>query len=369
MTGKESPVIVIAAGGTGGHIFPAIATGQALQQMRPDATIIYACGERPLEVGLYQKNKIKPVVFPARQISAGLSGKISGIMAAAGNVWRARQWVKSVNADLVVGFGGYVAGPTVLGAWLAGCKTAIHEANSIPGRTNRILGPLVHLTAAHFESTLKRLGGRNKMAVGMPIRPLAAATSPAQARISLNLEPDKPTLLIMGGSQGALFLYESLIKVLPELDSKLSEPVQILWSTGEAHLVHLQALASKVTLNRINLQMVPFIADMGNALMAADLALARAGASALAELTAFGVYTVYVPFPGAIYDHQTLNAREVSNYQLGVMLPEKDVPARVVDVVLEAFNTVRTTKLPTPPPSLESGGAARRLAQALLDLI
>src|SRR5690606_14841895 len=135
------------------------------------------------------------------------------------------------------------AGPTVLAGKLAGCKTAIHEANSIPGRTNRILGPFMNLTASHFESTLAKLGGKNQVALGMPIRPLNAAGSKQEARRSLGLDPDLETLLIMGGSQGARFLYQSIMAKLPELDKVLHRPVQVLWSTGENNLAELQPLA------------------------------------------------------------------------------------------------------------------------------
>ncbi len=365
----KSPVIVIAAGGTGGHIFPAIATGRALEELAPGAKIIYACGERPLEISLYERNGITPVIFPARQIRSGLSGKLMGVVAAGGNVFRALRWVRSVNADLVIGFGGYVAGPTVLGAKFAGRKTALHEANSVPGRTNRILGSMMNLTASHFETTLKHLGGKTKMAIGMPIRPLAAAETKGEARIALGLNPDLDTMLIMGGSQGAKFLYETILKQLPHLDAALDRPIQILWSTGEQHLDHLLSLADKVTFQNIKLHLVPFISDMGNALKAADLAVARSGASALAELTAFRVYTIYVPFPGAIYDHQTINAREAERFGLGKVIPEPDVEKLLRPYLLEALGKVRSGYTPQPPPSLDSNHAAARLAQELLKLL
>lgn len=369
VTPGKSPVIVIAAGGTGGHIFPAIATGEKLRELAPDSRIIYACGERPLEISLYERSGIQPVVFPARQIRPGLYGKIMGVMSAGGNVFRAMRWVRSVRADIAVGFGGYVAGPTVLGAKLAGCKTALHEANSVPGRTNRILGAMMNLTAAHFDTTLKHLNGKNKVALGMPIRPLAAAESKAEARVALGLDASLDTILIMGGSQGAKFLYETILKQLPELDAELDGPVQLLWSTGEQHLEHLQSLAEGLVFVNIQLHLVPFISDMGNALRAADLAVARSGASALAELTAFRVFTIYVPFPGAIYDHQTINAREAERFGLGKVVPEPDVEKHLIPQVFEALQNVKGGYVPDPPMSLDSNLAATRLAEELLRLL
>ncbi len=365
----KNPVIVIAAGGTGGHIFPAIATGKKLQEMVPEAQIIYACGERPLEVRLYERNGINPVVFPARQIRPGLSGKIGGVLAAGGNVFRAWRWVRSVNADLVIGFGGYVAGPTVLGAKMASRRTAIHEANSVPGRTNRILGPMMNLTAAHFESTLNHLGGKKKIAVGMPVRPLSSAANKEDARAALGLDFDLETILIMGGSQGARYLYETILEQLPQLDSDLDRPVQILWSTGEQHLEHLSQLAEKVKFQNIKLHLTPFISEMGNALLAADVAVARSGASALAELTAFRVYTLYVPFPGAIYDHQTINARDAEKFGLGKVVAEHNVKPQLIPLLQEALVKVRSGYVPEPPASLDSTEAASRLAKELLQLL
>lgn len=366
--GTTSPVIVIAAGGTGGHIFPAIATGQEIAELRPDATIIYACGERPLEIDLYRTNGIEPVIFPARQIRPGLVGRIGGIMAAAGNVASARQWVKSVNADLVVGFGGYVAGPTVLGAKFAGCKTAIHEANSIPGRTNRILGRLMDLTATHFESTLALLGGKKKLALGMPIRRLDYDLDRGEARERLGLARDTPTLLIMGGSQGAKYLYEAIARDLPKLDVQLTQPLQILWSTGQNNFADVKKAVDALALAQLRVHIVPFISDMNSALRSADMAVARAGASAFAELTAFRVYTIYVPFPGAIYDHQTLNAQEAQKAGVGVIIPEKQVPQELVSAILAGLQRVQAGAALEAPASLDSRYAARRLAEELLAL-
>lgn len=369
VAGRPGPVIVIAAGGTGGHIFPAIATGREISELAPNSTVVYACGERPLEIELYRKNGVEPVIFPARQIRPGIVGKIRGVMAAAGNVWRGRQWVRSVKADLVVGFGGYVAGPTVLGAKFAGCKTALHEANSIPGRTNRILGPMMDITATHFESTLEHLGGRNKLAVGMPLRRLDYDLDRGEARKRLGLDPSMQTLLIMGGSQGAKFLYETIAGKLQELDQAVAGPVQVLWSTGQNNFDELKKQTDQIPLENLKLHLVPFISDMNGALRGADIALARAGASAFAELTSFRIYTVYVPFPGAIYDHQTLNALEAEKYGLGTVIPEKEVGERLIPSLMEAFGKVQSGTIPEPPDSLDSRNAARRLAEKLLGLI
>lgn len=363
------PTVAIAAGGTGGHIFPAVATGEKLRELVPGITVFYACGERPLEISLFERSGIKPTVFPARQLKPGPIGKLTGIAAAAGNLLRAAKWLKAVNADIVIGFGGYVSGPTVLAGKLVGCKTAIHEANSIPGKTNKTLSPFMDLTSTHFEATLSHLGGKRKLAVGMPLRPLSARSPKAEARTALGLSPEMETLLIMGGSQGAKFLYENIMHVLPQLDRERDRPLQILWSTGEKNLEDMRAKARNLELERTNLHLVPFISDMGNALLAADVALARAGASTLAELISFGVYTVYVPFPGAIYDHQTHNAMEAEKHGLGTVVKESEVAEQLLLQLPEAFRKIRDGYSLQPPESLQSSGAAERLAREVLALI
>lgn len=369
MSLKKGPVIAIAAGGTGGHIFPAIATGEKIRELRPDIDVVYACGEKPLEIGLFKSSGIEPVVFPARQIRRGMVGKFTGIVAAFGNLWRAWCWVRRINADVVMGFGGYVSGPTVLGGIFAGRKTAIHEANSVPGVTNKVLAPLVTLTTAHFESTLDLLKGKRELALGMPLRRLEFGGSKEDAREELGLDKDRMTILVIGGSQGAKFLYHSIMDCLTELDTVFDRPVQILWSTGQNNLAELAGRLDGLALKNIKVHLQPFLDNMAAALATTDLAIARAGASSLAELVSFGVYTIYVPFPAAIYDHQTLNAREAEQHGLGRVLPEPEVKARLVELVRESYAKVQNGYTMRPPESLDSSKAAERLARNVIEMV
>lgn len=363
---KQNGVIVIAAGGTGGHIFPAIATGREIESLRPDVKIIYACGERPLEVGLYQKNGIEPHIFPARQLRGGVIGKLGGVAAAAGNIARAASWLRAVKADAVIGFGGYVAGPTVLAGKLIGCRTAIHEANSVPGKTNRILGRWMDLTAVHFASTSKHLGGKKTLVTGMPIRELKPAATREEARRAVGLEPGLTTLLIVGGSQGAKFLYQQIAELLPQLDKRVKRPVQVLWSTGENNFSELKERLEPLELDNIDVRLVPFISDMANAIYAADVAIARSGASALAELVSLNTFALYVPFPGAIYDHQTLNAREAEKAGLGIVIPESALRERLLDELTALLND--TGDRTANPARSDTMPAARQMAEAVLAL-
>lgn len=362
--------VLIAAGGTGGHIFPGIATGLTLKKLYPQYEVYYACGERELELNIYKNNNITPVVFPSRQLGSGIMSKINGVLAALKITVAARKYIRQNNIDVVIGFGGYVSGPVTLGGVLAGVKTAVHEANSIPGKTNKILAPLVNLTAVHFPITTQHLKGRKTVVVGMPIRPLTQVADTATARESLGLDLQKQTLLIMGGSQGAKYLYEKITAALPALDKELKQPIQILWSTGQNNFSDLESVLSKLSLNNITVKLTPFISDVGTALSAATIAVARAGASALAELTAFNIYTLYVPFPAAIYDHQTLNAQQIEKYGAGLVLPEKSLSDQVIThSILKAFQHVSSSSKNSVPEELNSSNAAERLAKELTSLL
>lgn len=363
-----APVIVVAAGGTGGHIFPAIATGLKIKQIAPDATVLYACGERPLELRLYEQNGIAPHVFPARQLGSSLSSKLFNALAAGVNIARAYRWIRSVKADVVIGFGGYVAGPTVLAGRLAGCKVAIHEANSVPGKTNRMLAHFVDLTATHFDITLQSLGGKHKTVVGMPIRELNAADTKQEAREVVGLHPDKATLLVIGGSQGARHLYSALMEMLPRMDEQVTEPLQVLWSTGDNNFQELSNRYKGLALRNINVRLQPFIGDMGNALKAADLLVGRAGASAMAEAVSIGVYTIYVPLPSAIYNHQELNAREAVKTGAGEIVLEPALSDELPDRILMALRRIKADTTHSGDQGQATPNAANVLAAKILHL-
>ncbi len=361
--------ILIAAGGTGGHIFPAIALGEALARHHPAVAFQYLCGERPLERELYAMAGITPLVFPARQMGGGLLGRVQGAWAAGANTLRAWRLIRHKRFDAVIGMGGYVSGPAVLGGLLARRTTAVHEANSIPGKTNRLLAPWVDLCAVHFEAALGRMRSRRGLRVGMPIREAATSGDRAKAMEFFGLDPGRRTLLVIGGSQGARFLYESLMEALPLLDRPEHADVQILWSTGAANFEMLENRLRSNGPEHISVHLERFINRMDLALAAADVAVARAGASTVAELVACGVRALYIPFPHAIYDHQTHNAREVAACGGGEVVAEKELtPERFASAVAGLLASTSGGNRFAAPVSLDSADAARRLADALVKL-
>ncbi|PKO16501.1 hypothetical protein CVU37_11020 [candidate division BRC1 bacterium HGW-BRC1-1] len=361
--------ILIAAGGTGGHIFPAIALGEALACYYPETRFDYLCGERPLELGLYEKQGIKPIVLPARQLGNGIVSRARGWLAAAANTGRAFRLIRNEQYDVIIGMGGYVTGPAVLAGIFARRATAIHEANSVPGRTNRILAPLVSLATVHFETTGKYWKARRTVRVGMPLRKQVFEGERAEAMQQLRLDPARRTLLVVGGSQGARFLYENLMDALPSLDTPDHSDVQLLWSTGAANFEMLNDRLKGLPLKHLSVLLQPFIDRMDLALAAADFAVARSGASAGAELVSCGIPTLFIPFPHAIYDHQTTNASEFVAAGGGEMVAEKDLtPVVFAERISKLLGDSRSEKRGQVVSSLDSRDAAQRLAELLHQL-
>lgn len=362
---------MIAAGGTGGHIFPALALGQALAKYYPGVDFRYLCGERELEQRIYHENGADPIVFPARQLGSGVVGRLKGGIDLAGAMGRAIALIRREKFNAVAGMGGYVSGPAMAAGILLRRITALHEANSIPGRTNKLLAPHVSLCAVHFEATLRQLRcGTRGLRVGMPIREEITQGSRDEAIQIYQLNPEKRTVLVLGGSQGAKPLYEKLLDALPLIDQAKHGDVQFLWSTGAGNYDQMLEAAKALSVRHIAIKLVPFVERMDAALAVADAAVARAGASSIAELLACGVFALYVPFPFAIYDHQTTNAREVERAGAGTTMAEREMTRDRTAAAIEALlsRTTRGARIQTPP-SLDSRAAARSFAAALVTKI
>lgn len=316
--------VLIAAGGTGGHILPAIAVGSVLSGR--GVTVDYLCGERDVELALYRQHNLQPLVVPARQLGRGLGDKLRGLGAAMSNVVRCARLIHSRQYAVVVGMGGYVAGPALAAALCLRRPTLIHEANSVMGKTNRLLAPFVSQLAVNFESCVARSRlRRNTVVVGMPIRSWLLNGSRSEACRIFDLDPTKKTLLVVGGSQGARRLYEFLLETLPLLDGPDVANLQILWSGGTANFEWVAQRLSAMNLRYLQVRLIPYIEHMEHALAVADAAIARAGASTIAELLASGIYALYVPLPSAIYDHQRLNAEQVVRAGAGRMVLESEL--------------------------------------------
>ncbi len=310
--------VLIAAGGTGGHIFPALAVAAELR--RRDLAVAWLGTARGLEMGLVPESGYPLHVLEIQ----GIRGKgATRWLLAPGQVGQAvlqaRQILREVQAGVVLGMGGYVSAPAGLAARSLGIPLIIHEQNSIPGLANRLLAPLARRVFTGFPES----GLRKAQWVGNPVRPEIAQIEPPEQR--LVERKGVARLLIMGGSQGAQVLNELAVAALGSLPVE-SRP-EIWHQAGKAHWEACQQSYRRMG---IQARVEPFIENMAEALAWADLALCRAGAATIAELCAAGLGSLLVPYPFAVDDHQAANARFLEDAGAAKLLRQESLRPRVL---------------------------------------
>lgn len=292
--------IIIAGGGTGGHLFPGVAVAQALQQLRPDMRVVFTIsGER--EYRYLADYHLELVKICSAPLYRGLDPRI--LLSLALTLWgfiQSLALIVRVCPVVVIGTGGYVSGPVLLSAYLRKVPGLICEQNIIPGFTNRLLSRLAKISAVSFEDT--PLAGRAKQVVtGNPIRRECEPWQREKARRYLGLSLGKPTILIMGGSQGAHRINQA---VMEALEKGFGQKYQFLLQTGAEDL---PAVKEVVERSGISAVVKPFFNEIGAVYGSADLALCRAGGGTF-ELLSAGLPLVLVPYPFAAANHQMANA-------------------------------------------------------------
>ncbi|WP_294558258.1 undecaprenyldiphospho-muramoylpentapeptide beta-N-acetylglucosaminyltransferase [uncultured Mailhella sp.] len=310
--------IIITTGGTGGHIFPALAVIEALRKKHPDVEVLFVGGLYGPEKDLASRAGVPFRGLPVRGfLGRGFKALSAGAAMLAG-VWKALFIVRSFRPDAVMGFGGYAAFASVFAARLLGRPCALHEQNAIPGAANKILGRMVKRICLSWPQSRQEPSFPEERCVltGNPIRAGIAALG-EQAR------ENGMHLLVMGGSQGARAINNMVISMLPALREA---GVHIVHQTGEGEYesVRLGYLEAGFSPEETDAIVRPFIHDMAEVYASSSLALCRAGATSLAELAATGTPSVLIPFPFAAHDHQTGNARAMQDAGGGILLPQKD---------------------------------------------
>lgn len=303
--------VLIAGGGTGGHVYPGITIAQAIRERKPGAEILFVGTREGLEADVVPREGFALETIPLVGIPRRLSPRLAlAIWLAGKGFFAALRLVKRFRPDLVVGTGGYVCGPVVLAGLILGVPSAIQEQNAFPGLTNRLLGRLVRRVFLGYEEAARHFPRDKVMVTGNPIRAGILTADRAEAAARLGLDPELTTVLVVGASQGARSLNEALLTCLPRL--LLQPRLQVLHIAGKrnyeavreamGHLNLPPAMAERVSL-------VPYLHEMPAAYAVADLVVSRAGAISLAEMTARGLPLILVPFPYAAADHQLFNAR------------------------------------------------------------
>jgi UDP-N-acetylglucosamine--N-acetylmuramyl-(pentapeptide) pyrophosphoryl-undecaprenol N-acetylglucosamine transferase len=315
--------VLIAGGGTGGHLFPALAVAEAFRERDPENRIVFVGSQRGLETSLvaregYELKAIEAAAWKGK----GIGGKLMSLLAIPRSLWQSRRLLRSVRPDLVLGVGGYASGPVVLTAWAMGFRTAIHEQNSFPGLSNRILGRVVDRVFISFENSGDHFPRRKTVLTGNPVRKKLRRVKEDSR------EPGEKefTLFIFGGSQGAHRLNQAIEESLPHLGD-LKGRMRMIHQTGDKDYDYVRAFYKR---EGVAAEVHRFIYDMERAYRAADLILCRAGATTLFELMAMGKTAILVPYPYAANDHQTLNAKALVDAGAAVMVANADLDGEVL---------------------------------------
>jgi UDP-N-acetylglucosamine--N-acetylmuramyl-(pentapeptide) pyrophosphoryl-undecaprenol N-acetylglucosamine transferase len=335
--------VVLAGGGTGGHVFPALALAEAICEAEPGANVRFLGTESGLESRIVPRSGYALDAVPASPIvGRGVVETARALGVAALGAWRARQILKRNGASLVIGVGGYASVPAVVAAATLRIPSAILEPNARPGRANRVLGRITQAVFLQFDDAAWAFPARKVHRLGTPVRSI-----PARKKAPATDGPVR--LLILGGSQGARSINRAITRSLERLGG--SEAFDILHQTGERDLeiVRQAYLAADVMA-----EVVPFLEDVPEQLSRADLIVARAGAATVAEICEAGVASILVPYPFAADDHQMANARALERLGACVVVPDAVVSEELAP---EIRGLARETDR-----RLGMGDAARQLA-------
>ncbi|WP_367370927.1 undecaprenyldiphospho-muramoylpentapeptide beta-N-acetylglucosaminyltransferase [Pediococcus parvulus] len=328
--------LMISGGGTGGHIYPALALIEALKKREPNSEILYVGTEKGLESKIVPAQGIafKTIKIQGFKRSLSLENfKTIGLFLK--SVGDAHKMIKEFRPDVVVGTGGYVSGAVVFAASLQRIPTVIHEQNSVVGVTNKFLSHFVTKIGISFEDSRSQFPIKKVVFTGNPRATQVALMQPNDALSEYGLRSNLPTLLIFGGSRGAERINSATVEALPQLKQK---DYQVLFVTGQVHYQKIMAAIKPSDLGS-NVVVRPYISKMPELLPNFEAILGRAGATSIAEITALGIPSILVPSPYVTNDHQTKNARSLVKKGAAELLPEVHLDA---DSLVKATDELMT---------------------------
>jgi UDP-N-acetylglucosamine--N-acetylmuramyl-(pentapeptide) pyrophosphoryl-undecaprenol N-acetylglucosamine transferase len=326
--------IVIAGGGTGGHLFPGIAVAEEFIKRDDKTKVIFIGTQKGIESRLlgqlgYELKEIDIEGVKGR----GIKALVKVVYQIPKSLWQSKRILKQFCPDIVVGVGGYASGPAVLAAHFMGIPTAIAEQNAIPGVTNKILGKFVDKIFVTYEQSKTCFPQARVIFSGNPVRASFGAKN-----VRTKKERIYRQLLIFGGSQGAEAINKGIMEMLPQLQG-MKDKVRILHQTGSRQMEEMQKAYEEFG---IQAEVKSFIVGMADAYADADLIICRAGATSLAEITAAGKAAILIPYPWAANDHQLKNAQALEIEGAAVMIPERELSGAKLFGVVE--NLLRDEK-------------------------
>lgn len=363
MAEAKNIAVVFAGGGTGGHLFPAIAVADEMKKLRPGIRIVFAGTRDKIEArvvpqkgyefapiwisGVHRRLTLTNLLFPVKVIVS---------------LWQSMLLLLNVKPQVVIGTGGYVCGPVLFMASLMRIPTIVHESNSYPGVTTRMLASRVTDLLITFDVTRKYLkkNGSRAVLIGNPTRDELVRPRKEEGLRRFGLAADKKTVFVFGGSLGA----ESINKVIArDVDTFRAAGIQLLWQVGgNAPETYEKMSGNGIVVKR-------FIDDMASAYAAADLVISRSGATTIAELTRLGKPALLVPYPFAAADHQTMNALALQDTGGAVVIADREFPEKGMASILSLLQNVEVLKLMSRKSlSLGRPTAGKEIAQRALEL-
>lgn len=320
--------IMISGGGTGGHIFPAIAIANELKKVNDKCEILFVGAKGRMEMEKVPAAGYKIVGLNISGIQRRLSlSNLAVPFKLIGSVWKAFRLVRSFKPDVVVGVGGYASGPLLWAASLLNIPTLIQEQNSYAGITNRILSKRARRICVAYEGMEKYFPAHRILITGNPVRQdiLKKDISKNDALAFFGLSPEKKTLLVIGGSLGARTINQCIMRGLEEFHSA---GIQLIWQTGKNFIATAEkALEEK---NFPGIKVLPFVQRMDLAYTAADVVISRAGAGSVSELAITAKPCILVPSPNVSEDHQTKNAMALVNKSSAILISDKEAPQKLI---------------------------------------
>lgn len=361
---KDRPKILIAAGGTGGHVFPAIAIAEEIKKLNANTEILFVGTKGKMESriipekgyafvtiwisGFHRGLNIKNLIFPLKLFVS---------------IIQSIKLIKKSEPDVVIGTGGFVCGPVLFAAVILKIPTVVHESNSYPGVTTRLISSKVTKIFTSFDATSKWLKSKNKIeCLGTPTRTSLEGVSKAEGARFFNLNPDKKTVFFFGGSQGASSINNAVKHIIHKL---IEKEIQVIWQVGNIDDSYINEFTSIK-----NLWIGNFINKIEYAYALADVVVCRAGATTIAELTRLGKPAILIPYPYSAANHQTYNARTMAEAGSAVMIDDSEIKLKLEHELFNLLNNEEKRKqISDACKKLGKPEAGQKIANKIFELV
>ncbi len=315
--------VLVSGGGTGGHIYPAVSLIKHIQKKDPNAEFLYIGTKKGLESKIVPDQGIPFKTIEIQGFRRSLSpSNFKTVYLFLKSISEAKKIIKEFQPDIVIGTGGYVCGSVVYAASKLKIPTIIHEQNSVAGMTNKFLARYVDKIGICFSDVAKDFPENKVVMVGNPRAQEVAGIEKSDVLKDYDLNPEVPTVLIFGGSRGAMTINDAVVSSLATLYEK---DYQVLYASGDIYFDEVNDVCQKIKSQATNVKVVPYIKNMEHVLKNVDLVVGRAGATSLAEITSLGLPSILIPSPNVTNDHQTKNAQSLVDHQAAVMIKDAEL--------------------------------------------